>query len=234
MGAYPQGVDWNNDGKQDVVAGDASGRVWLFLNEGTPREPRLRAGVELRSDGKPILGVSPRYEKGKDGQYALVPNTKDVMGIYSKIHVADWDADGRLDVLVGQDGPGNHDLVLYRNVGTRERPVLSKPTPITLPDPKMPRPSPYWVDWDGDGKPDLLCGTETATVVFFRNIGEPGAPKFAKGESLPLNAEGFGNGYRCRIHVVDWNNDGKKDLLVGNFCSQGRAAGGNIWLFLAR
>ena len=32
--------------------------------------------------------------------------------------------------------------------------------------------------------------------------------------------------------VTDWNNDGKKDLLVGNFYSKDRKPGGNMWLFL--
>jgi hypothetical protein len=90
------------------------------------------------------------------------------------------------------------------------------------------------VDWDGDGKPDLLCGTEGPEVCFFRNIGTRQAPKLANGVRLALNGDGFSRGYRCRIDVVDWNNDGKLDLLVGNFYSEKQPAGGNVWLFLAR
>jgi len=33
---------------------------------------------------------------------------------------------------------------------------------------------------------------------------------------------------------VDYNNDGKQDLLVGNFYSNKRPVGGNIWLFLGK
>jgi hypothetical protein len=162
------------------------------------------------------------------------------MGIYSKMHVADWDGDGLLDLLVGQDGPNEgQDLLFYRNTGTAREPVLDKPVVITLPGPHMSRPSPYVVDWDGDGLPDLLCGTESAEVRFFRNTGSRGAPAFAKGVRLDLKGEGFEKGCRCRIAVTDWNNDGKLDLLVGNFCyvnggPGGGKTGGNVWLFLGR
>ncbi len=234
MGAYPQGVDWNNDGKLDLVAGDASGQVSLFLNEGTPQQPRLRQGVQVEAAGRAIVGVPPRYEKGKDGHYALVPNKKDLIGIYSKIHLADWDGDGLRDLLVGQDGPGEHSMLFYRNKGNRDKPVLDKPAPLVLPGPGMSRPSPYLVDWDGDGKVDLLCGTESHSVYFFRNTGGAGPPKLAEGVPLQLEGAGFDKGYRCRIHVCDWNNDGKLDLLVGNFYSQDRSHGGNVWLFLGK
>lgn len=34
--------------------------------------------------------------------------------------------------------------------------------------------------------------------------------------------------------ACDWNNDGKFDLLVGNFYSHKKPMGGNIWLFLGK
>jgi len=140
---------------------------------------------------------------------------------------------------VGQDGLNEgQDLVVYRNIGTARTPALDKPVAIKLPGPAMSRPSPYVVDWDGDGTPDLLCGTDKAEVWFFRNTGTRRAPAFAQGQRLDLKGEGFKEGYRCRIEVTDWNNDGKRDLLVGNFYSingtGGGKAGGNVWLFLGR
>ncbi len=227
-------MDWGNDGKLDLIAGDASGHVWFFKNIGTAKAPKLAAGVPLKAGGKPIVGVAPKYEKGSDGTYHLVPNTNHVMGIYSKIHVADWNGDGLKDLLVGQDGPGGHDLLLYLNRGTPSAPDLGLPTALELPEPRLPRPSPYVVDWDGDGIPDLLCGTEMAEVYFYRNSGSRQTPRLAKGVRLSLSGPGFNQGYRCRIDVVDWNNDGKLDLLVGNFYSNKKPAAGNAWLFLGK
>lgn len=235
MGAYPHGVDWNNDGKQDLIAGDSSGNVWLFLNRGTGSQVKLAEGVRVRAGGKDIVGVAARYERNKDGQYERVPNKVDIMGVYSKLHMADWDGDGLKDLLIGQDGPDDQQFVFYRNQGEPNQPVFAEPVAFTMPPPGMSRPSPYLVDWDDDGKVDMLCGTERSAVYFFRNIGEgKGQPKYAEGVALKLEGEGFNDGYRCRIHVTDWNNDGKKDLLVGNFISVNRRSGGNVWLFLGQ
>ena len=227
-------MDWNNDGKQDLISGDSLGQVWLFLNEGTPKEPRLRTGVKVEAGGKAIVGVAPRYEQKPNGNYERVPNTKDVIGIYSKIHMADWDGDGLKDLLVGQDGPGDQQILLYRNTGKPGQPVLDEPTVLKLPGPAMSRPSPYLVDWDGDGQVDVLCGTESAKVYFFKNVSAGGEPKLSEGVPVDLQGDGFDKGYRCRIHVTDWNNDGKQDLLVGNFLSVDRKTGGNVWLFLSQ
>ncbi len=35
-------------------------------------------------------------------------------------------------------------------------------------------------------------------------------------------------------YVVDWDGDGKLDLLTGNFYSDQEPAGGNVWLFLRK
>ncbi len=234
MGAYPQVVDTNNDGLPDIVSGDSSGAVWLFRNEGTKTHPKLAAGMRLKAAGAPIEGTRPRYEKGADGRYRMVPDTNAVSGIYSKIHVADWDGDGLRDLLVGQDGPGGQDLVFYRNRGPRGALEFDAPVPLALPGPRMSRPSMLLFDWDGDGKTDVLCGTENARVVFFRRTGDGKAPSFADGVDLKLEGPGFGKSYRCRPCVTDWNNDGRPDLLVGNIYSETGKSGGNVWLFLAR
>jgi len=228
-------VDWNNDGKKDLVAGDSSGQVWLFLNGGTDKAPVLAPAVPLKEGGKTILGQAPDYQRSMDGTYRMVAKTNTLMGIYSKIHVGDWNGDGLKDLLVGQDGPGNQNMLLYLNVGTASEPVLAAPVSIDgMLEPKLSRPSPYLVDWDGDGKQDLLCGTEQAAVYFFRNIGTAQQPKFARGVPLKLKGGDFASSYRCRIEVTDWNNDGKLDLLVGTACSGAGGTRGNVWLFLGQ
>jgi hypothetical protein len=224
-------VDWDNDGKKDLIAGDTEGNVTLFLNVGTKEKPELAKGKAVEADGKPI----------KSGSHPLA-------GTYSKLHMADWDGDGLRDLLIGH----SYTIIMYKNVGTESAPRFQSPTLIKAPEESNPhtpvrdwdgdgkpdanfplRPSPYVVDWDGDGKKDLLVGCESPRVIFYRNVGSDTKPKLAKGEELKLTGSGFGSGYRCRIDVTDWNNDGKKDLLVGNRCrGEKPSSGGNIWLFL--
>lgn len=217
-------MDWNNDGKKDLLSGDTKGQVWLYLNTGTQKEPVLSEGVRLQAGGKLIVGNPPRFW-GSDEK---------PMGIYSKIHFADWNGDGLRDLLVGQSGANVRDLLFYKNIGTQNEPKLAKPEPLELPGPKMSRPSPYVVDWDGDGKPDILFGAERLPLYFFRNAGTAQNPKLEKGKQLNLIGDDFCKGYRCRIDVTDWNGDGKLDILVGNFYSHQKPIGGNIWLFLCK
>jgi hypothetical protein len=227
-------VDWNNDGKKDLLSGDGEGQVWLFLNTGTDEAPELAEGVLVQADGKPIVGTPPQYEKSIDGENRFVRNIEKLIGICSKIHFGDWDGDGLRDLLVGQSGPGGHDILFYKNIGTQDGPRLAGPEPLELPGRKISRPSPYPVDWDGDGKLDILSGTGRPAVYFFRNIGTKQNPQLEAGRRLSLTGGDFGEGYRCRIDVTDWNNDGKLDILVGNFYSHKKPHAGNIWLFLGK
>jgi hypothetical protein len=225
-------VDFNNDGKKDIVAGDTKGQVWIFLNTGTDAAPVLAAGVLVEAGGEPIVGTSPKYEKDEDGQYRFVKVEDKIIGVYSKLHFADFNGDGLRDLLIGQDGPGDHDVLFYKNVGKADAPKFAKPVPLELPEPKMSRCSPYVYDLDGDGKVDLLFGTERAVVYYFRNVGSNENPKLEEGKKLALAGEGFDKSYRCRIDVADWNNDGKSDIVVGNFYSNVKPSGGNVWVFL--
>ncbi len=212
------------------------GTVTLFLNTGTAEQPKFAAGKLVEADGVPITGSKDHYKK-VDGKY-VVDRTDvgnhELAKIYSRIHMADWDADGLADLLVGHD----HYIIIYRNAGTKSAPKLLGPVKIDVPGvSNILRPSPYVTDWDGDGKQDMLVGTESPKILFFRNIGTAEEPKLAEGESLNLDAPGFSASYRCRFGVTDWNNDGKKDLLVGDFYSSKKAKGkhdhgGRIWLFL--
>lgn len=225
-------MDWNNDGKKDLISGDTKGQVWLFLNTGTDKEPVLAEGIRVQADGKPIVGNPPRYI-GSDRKLHVETDPEKVMGVYSKIHIGDWNCDGLKDLLVGQSGPRSLDLVFYKNIGTQSEPKFGKPEPLELPGPKMSRPSPYLIDWDGDGKLDIMFGTERLPIYFFRNIGTNSNPKLETGKQISLAGDDFSKGYRCRIDVTDWNEDGKLDILVGNFYSH-QGAGGNIWLFLGK
>ncbi len=207
-------MDWNSDGKKDLIAGDSSGNVTLFLNIGTTKEAKLAKGEPVKADGKPIAAGS-----------------HELAGRYAWIHMADWDGDGLKDLFVGHTSS----LAFYKNGGTQSAPRLQAPTLFELPGGgRILRPSAYVVDWDGDGKKDLLVGGENPKIYFYRNIGTDKKPKLDKGEALELKGPGSDAGYRWRVDVTDWNNDGKKDLLLGNFYSSGRKAGGNIWLFLGK
>jgi hypothetical protein len=225
-------VDINNDGLNDLLAGDSKGNVWLFLNTGTKHVPTLAQGMLVESDGKPIKAKQTTYKRvdGKSVLDKVIPGSNPLAEVYSKIHVSDWDGDGLKDLLVGHSST----IILYKNAGTKTAHRFLAPTLIKAPDGYPSRPSPYIIDWDADGKNDLLVGCERSKIYFYRNIGTQGKPKLAKKKELNLKGDGFADGYRCRIDVTDWNNDDKLDILVGNFYSNKKPMGGNIWLFLGK
>jgi len=218
----------------DILAGDSDGNVWLFLNVGTKEEPELAAGVRVEAAGKPITGRTRTYRRG-DGENEVeetVPRSHELADIYSKLHMADWNGDGLRDLLIGQ----NSTMVWYENVGSKTEPQFTGPREIVPAEGDFPsRPSPYVIDWDGDGVQDLLVGSDRPQIFLFRNRGTREEPELAEGMDLGLTGEGFQGNYRLRFDVADWDGDGSLDILAGDRYSRkdGEASvrGGNIWFF---
>ncbi len=59
----------------------------------------------------------------------------------------------------------------------------------------------------------LFCISIT-TYAAKKKINKLGKPQIIKGESGPLKIEAYGYAHPA---VYDWNKDGKKDLIVGEF-----------------
>ena len=55
MQAFPSGVDWDNDGKKDLIVGQyTSGRILIYPNKGTDVNPVFDGSFEVLSNGAPI------------------------------------------------------------------------------------------------------------------------------------------------------------------------------------
>ena len=51
----PTSVDWNNDGKKDLLMGQfEDGHIWLFINQGTNLNPVFNGGKLVETNGTPI------------------------------------------------------------------------------------------------------------------------------------------------------------------------------------
>lgn len=79
---------------------------------------------------------------------------------------------------------------------------------------------PRVVDADNDGLKDLLVGEAEGTLRLYRNINTDDAPRFDGGTLLQVGFPGAKTdidvGQRPTPTVVDWNNDGRRDIAVGS------------------
>jgi hypothetical protein len=157
FGTWVDLVDWDDDGDLDLVFGGFSGEVKLRLNEGTRTAPLYSASnTRVQADGVDL----------------------DVPGDHGAIVAADWDGDGRFDLVLGSANGG---VYWARNVGTRKEPKFEAPAVLVAPHDEKRSGYSEWrdvgaplvpgiraqidvVDWDGDGRLDLLTGDFRSTV----------------------------------------------------------------------
>ncbi|HWR13441.1 MAG TPA: VCBS repeat-containing protein [Terriglobales bacterium] len=209
----PAAFDWDGDGRSDVIVGDQLGYVALYRNTGSKSSPAFGMG-------EPIIA----NEKAVKVQWCAAPA------------VVDWNGDGLPDLLVAQEPQGV--IRYYQNVGTRKSPILADRglvqadgevlKPPYLPVPEMPPgifgdtygSIPTAVDWDGDGKLDLLLGSYiTGQFYLYAQAGKnpDGTPVLRysgplSGEAGPLDVT-----WNSTPSVADLNGDGKLDLVSGSF-----------------
>jgi hypothetical protein len=166
-------------------------------------------------------------------------------GQATAVSLADWDRDGKIDLVVGNsDGevwflPNvSHDGVS----GDRQLAFgrAKDVVPGGIADRIRRDAGPVVADWDGDGVPDLLVGAGDGSVTLYRGQGKTGAPVLRNGvtliEALPIGDQEpvvcerdsktgkvkppalRRSGIRPKLAVHDWNGDGKPDLIVGDAC----------------
>ena len=168
-------ADWNGDGLTDLVTLDGhTRRATLSVQyRSTDGELRLRREAVLKlADGRPIDDRIVRRRAHWTESFRPV----------------DWDSDGLTDLIYSLAGShsGIQDagsIYLLRNCGTKSKPVFEAPQtmrcfgePIRITN---HGPHPWAGDFDGDGKPDLVCCVEWSVYPFYRHaaLTMPERPK---------------------------------------------------------
>jgi hypothetical protein len=204
-------ADVTQNGLPDIIAGTPDGHIWVFPNSGEPGKPRFTRGEILPL----ITFIQSRWIK--DG---LSP--EELSTYVPRLHIGTWSSPTSLDLVIGTfygevfrvpiSAIGGK--ITFSNFDATKAEIRLSGTPnyyfMNLADPVV-------VDWNGDGRKDLLLGEgsfSANTIWFLENTGTDGSPRFEAQNAVQL-IEALGD-MQLKPAVVDWNNDGRLDLFVVN------------------
>ncbi|MEL6944604.1 MAG: VCBS repeat-containing protein, partial [Bacteroidota bacterium] len=200
-------LDIDNDGVKDLVSAPNNNdntadyfNMWLYKNMGSNEQPQF--ALQNRS--------------------FLTEQTLD-FGSGSNPTFVDYNRDGLMDIVVGTVGyfidSGNRDprLVLWENIGTPTNPRYELVDEDWLNFSQFKEQTwnfaPTFGDLDGDGDEDLLVGNEFGTLFYVENIADANATFHAA--NIRPNYMDIDIGAASTPHLVDINQDGLLDLLIG-------------------
>jgi len=218
-----------NDGKGRFVdATEAAGLAWK-RPDGTAGEPRQPIIADFDNDG--LQDVLITYVDDDHRLYRNTGNAKfeDVTArtklggkglVGGPATALDFDNDGRLDLYIGYFGDYVHGVL----------PTLSRRNSNALPDklfrnkgnfvfeevPNSGVENTGWaqsvghLDFDGDGREDLICGNDFGTNAWYRNLGN------GKFEDVSSKIGTDKPSYTMNVGITDLNRDGFPDVYISN------------------
>lgn len=160
----PTAIDWNEDGYMDLIMLDHEGYLSFF------ERVESESGLILKP-GKRIFTSEPsEYNRRNDAvdsaRGSLRLNT-DKYGSSGrrKLAFGDWDNDGDIDVMLNSINAAYMENMEERDGSTHMKLIGD------LSEQKLAghTTSPTFVDWDKNGKPDLLLGAEDGHFYYMKN-----------------------------------------------------------------
>lgn len=232
----PFGCDWDCDGDWDFVCGNSAGYIAFIEN-------LSGAGVERPKWAEPkYFTVGGRKIRTMAGWSGSPQGPAERKWGYSSVSVGDWDGDGVLDVLADDI---NGDVRLYRGTG-RGATEVEAGEGIEV-DWIGEQPVPPWewrgnpgkclrvpwrstvemTDWNRDGLQDIVAMDCEGCLVLYERYrtldGKLGLKHpnrvfiDEKGKPLCFNSGKRGGSGRARFRIVDWDGDGRTDILQAAF-----------------
>ncbi|HPT71880.1 MAG TPA: FG-GAP-like repeat-containing protein [Candidatus Cloacimonadota bacterium] len=231
----PALADLNNDGKDDLIFGSASGPLNYYVNVGTLSNPVWQVNTTMFGGVIDVGGASSPvfYDFDGDGDLDMISgsnlgtikyyrNTGTIHApawqqdnsyfasidhsIYAAIAIGDVDGDSLPDAIVGDLNGG---LYYHHNTGTGFEQINGLLDFVALGGWSVPR----LIDMDGDGDLDIVAGNEAGNLHYYQNQGTPSSPNWSEISGF------FGTidvGSNCSLTLGDIDLDGDIDIVAGN------------------
>ena len=260
--------DLNGDKLTDLVVADSHGFIWFFPNSGTANVPKFTHGeiipiwfgidylqpdylggsgesniiskiqlVDLAGDGKRLDLVVGNYvgrlyymrnQGSSDRPYFIMPENLHTLLIptrrdgqlwtnFLSPFLFDWSKTGALDLIMGDGSYSANSIYLFTNQGGRDKPVFNEGAmKKIIPGMGLEDLTPQVVDWNNDGKPDIITGERTGHLVLFTNTStDPQNPTFDAGQNIKLGSlDNFGG--MTTVTVCDLNANKLPNLIITN------------------
>jgi hypothetical protein len=189
--------DWDQDSDLDLLAGGGDGKLWLFRNAGTSQLARFESKQPILAGnrdhwGNSYTGVLLANLVGNPLPDLVVCHSGNQVTIHQNIgssttpkfsergvtievqencqgrfDVADWDRDGTVDLITGSFGG---QLQWHPNTGTVDSPKFGHGQPFN--DIRLAyNAHPRIIDFNQDGRLDMLLGTNWGSVTLYLNQG---------------------------------------------------------------
>jgi hypothetical protein len=187
---YPAFGDLDDDGDMDMILGEYNGHLYRFENTALP---------------------------GANAQFTLVEaKYKNIdIGQFSTPQLVDVDRDGLLDLLVGERS-GN--INYFKNIGSKQIPDFeTDPDNSFFGEIDVMIPCctgysvPYLTETDDNTGYELWVGSETGYIYHYTGIDGNLNGAFFLTDSI------YTAGSRVTVSGFDINNDGKTELITGQF-----------------
>ncbi|NDP20413.1 MAG: VCBS repeat-containing protein [Paludibacter sp.] len=242
----PFSVDWDGDGNDDIICGNSAGNIAFIKNADGGISPKWNAPVLIKANGNDIrimagkngsiqgpaeekwgyttLSVADWDNDGKNdiivnsilGEIVWYKNTDDLINLTGPYKVkVDWQSSPIPKPVWNWWNPGTTDLVTQW------------------------RTTPFAIDWNKDGLTDLIMLDYEGYLSFYERFEKDGElwlkpgkrifymedlsiydhnnnPTGINNKLLQLNSGIGGRSGRRKLCFVDWNNDGRMDLMVNS------------------
>jgi hypothetical protein len=198
-------VDYSNEKKLSIVAGNFEGKLFYIHNIGSAKEPQFSMPQDLANI------TLDTYSDHHLWCNFLAPFLYDFTG------------NGQLDLIMGEGTYASNSIYKLVNKGSNGSPIFNeKLTTKIIPGYGREHLTPQVVDWDNDGKPDIIAGERQGYIDLFLNKStDPSHPVFDDPPPpAPPNHIKFGDtdqlGVLTTVAVGDLTGNHLPNLVISN------------------